>query len=85
MKNQYISKQTLVSKHHKTKKVMDLFLNDWYNKVDSNMNYRMYKHKFEFERYLIILPSNLLHYFSSFRTRNHRLEVETELDWHKKI
>ena len=37
----------------------------------------MFKHKFEFERYLTILPSNLLHYFSSFRTRNHRLEVET--------
>ena len=36
----------------------------------------MFKHKFEFERYLTILPSNLLHYFSSFRTRNHRLEVE---------
>ena len=37
----------------------------------------MFKHKFEFERYLTILPSNLLHYFSSFRTRKHRLEVET--------
>ena len=58
-------------------KYIDLFLNDWYNKVGSNMNYRMFKHKFEFEHYLTILPSNLLHYFSSFRTRNHRLEVET--------
>ena len=58
-------------------KYIDLFLNDWYNKVGSNINYRMFKHKFEFESYLTILPSNLLHYFSSFRTRNHRLEVET--------
>ena len=49
-------------------KYKDLFLTDWYNKVDSNLNYRTFKHKFEFENYLVILPRNFLYYFTSFRT-----------------
>ena len=58
-------------------KYIDAFLNDWYNDVASDTNYRLFKHKFEFERYLITLPPNLLYYLTSFRTRNHRLAVET--------
>ena len=49
-------------------KYKDLFLTDWYNKVDSNLNYRTFKHKFEFENFLVILPRNFLYYFTSFRT-----------------
>ena len=55
----------------------DPFLSDWYSKIDSNLNYRIFKHKFEFEEYLAILPRNLLYYFTSFRTRNHKLAIET--------
>ena len=58
-------------------KVYDVFITDWHQNVESNVNYRIFKHKFEFERYLINIPNNLLYYFISIRTQNHRLPVET--------
>ena len=58
-------------------KLRDLFLTEWYHNVESNVNYRIFKHTFVLEPYLSIIPKNLLHYFVSFRTRNHRLPVET--------
>ena len=58
-------------------KYIDLFLNDWYSKVNSDVNYKIFKHTFEFENYLVILPKKFLYYLISFRTRNHRLAIET--------
>ena len=43
----------------------------------SDINYRIFKHKFEFENYLIKLTQNLKYYFISYRTRNHKLPIET--------
>ena len=57
-------------------RLMDLFLGDWYNSVQSNLNYRIFKHNFEFETYLSIVPQNWLYFLISFRTRNHRLLAE---------
>ena len=62
-------------------KMCDIFLSDWYQKVDKNSNYRLFKHTFEFETYLTKLPSQYMRYFVSFRTRNHKLPVETGR-WH---
>ena len=62
--------------------VYDVFITDWHQNVESNVNYRIFKHKFEFERYLINIPNNVLYYFISIRTRNHRLPVET-VRWSK--
>ena len=64
----------MVIKCNKTKIYRSI--SDWYNKVDSNLDYRTFKHKFEFEKYLVILPRNFLYYFTSFKTRNHKLVVE---------
>lgn len=58
-------------------KLRDLFLVEWYQNIESNVNYRIFKHTFIFESYLTSIPRNLLYYFTSFRTRNHRLPVET--------
>ena len=58
-------------------KYSDILLNDWYSKVGSDTNYRIFKHKCELETYLMQLPQNLKYYFTSYRTRNHRLPIET--------
>ena len=58
-------------------KSKDTFLNEWYADVESDTNYRIFKHKFEFEPYLTQVSNNLKFYFTSYRTRNHRLPIET--------
>ena len=58
-------------------KFTDTFLNDWCSKVESDTNYRLFKHKFELETYITQLPKPLNYYFTSYRTRNHRLPIET--------
>ena len=60
-------------------KYIDLFLNDWYSKVNSDVNYKIFKHKFEFENYLVRLPKKFLYYLISFRTRNHRCHRNWEM------
>ena len=58
----------------------DSFLSEWYQKVDSDLkflNCRLFKHRFEFGQYLLLIPEQYRWYFISFRTRNHRLPVET--------
>ena len=63
-------------------KLKDIFLNEWYKKVENDTNYKIFKHKFEFEYHLTSELSNqCLHALISFRTRNHRLPVETGR-WH---
>ena len=42
-----------------------MFLSEWYQKVDTDLNYRLFKHKFEFEQYLLNIPEQFLLYFIS--------------------
>ena len=61
-------------------KLVDLFLNDWQSQIENNTscyNYRLFKTKFCFEKYLVNVPANFRKYLVKFRTRNHMLPVET--------
>jgi hypothetical protein len=60
-------------------KLTDLFLNEWFSMIENSSkcrNYKLFKHKFEPEKYLINTPQKYLHYIVKFRTRNHRLPIE---------
>ena len=72
----------MANKNSKTKIKRYFSLNEWYNKVENDTNYKIFKLKFEFEYHLTSELSNqCLHALISFRTRNHRLPVETGR-WH---
>ena len=61
-------------------KLKDLFLNSWYNTIETNdayLTYKLFKKKFGFERYLIDIPHHLMKYLLRFRTNNHRLPIES--------
>ena len=61
-------------------KLTDLFLNEWYSSVDNSSkcsDYKLFKQSFGFEKYLINTPKKYLRHVIRFRTRNHRLPVET--------
>ena len=61
-------------------KLSDLFLNEWYSDIEKSskcINYRLFKHNFCFETYLVKTPSKFLQYMIKFRTRNNKLPVET--------
>ena len=58
----------------------DLFLNEWKSQVEFNSScyiYQLFKQKFGFEEYLINAPAKFRKYLIKFRTRNHRLPIET--------
>ena len=60
-------------------KLKDIFLNDWYSSVENSSNstfYRIFK-TFELEKYLYTTPRSLLSFLIRFRTRNHKLPIET--------
>ena len=66
-------------------KLTDLFLNDWYSSIQTSnkcLTYRMFKNSFNFEDYLIKLPSYCVNQLIKFRTRNHQMPVEKG-DWTK--
>ena len=61
-------------------KLKDLFLNEWYNLIETSsscITYRLFKNRFGFENYLINTPTNLLTHMIRFRTLNHRLPINT--------
>lgn len=61
-------------------KLQDLFLNNWYHLVENSSNstfYRVFKKSFGIESYLSELQPSLLYDLIKFRTRNHRLPIET--------
>ena len=45
------------------------------------LNYRIFKHELQIEKYLSILPSDLAIAFCCFRTLNHRLPIEQGRFW----
>lgn len=61
-------------------KLKDVFIQNWSSKVfagsESNI-YRIFKQNFEQSTYISILPTQMCKLFMAFRTRNHRLPVET--------
>jgi hypothetical protein len=61
-------------------KLKDLFINDWASLIDQTnkcSTYKIFKHNFGIEKYLSDTPKSYLFYIIRFRTRNHRLPVET--------
>ena len=66
-------------------KLSDIFINQWYSGLENTSNcknYCIFKRKFEIEKYLSETPSKYLKYMIKFRTRNHKLPVETG-NWHR--
>ena len=59
------------------RKLTDIYLGEWYQDVDSNKNYRLFKTSLQLEPYLLKSPVKQLKYIISYRTRNHRLPIET--------
>ena len=58
---------------------MDQFIQEWQSRVAENSvcsNYRLFKKKFSFEKYLTCLPSILRQRVLKFRISNHRLPVQ---------
>lgn len=61
-------------------KAKDLYINEWYNTINESsscVNYRLFKEKFNLENYLLKLPLTFRRTLCLFRTRNHRLPIET--------
>ena len=61
-------------------RLSDLFINEWRIQCDTNTSctfYRMFKTNFGFETYLTSIPYKHRKFLLNFRTRNHRLPIET--------
>lgn len=58
-------------------KLSDVFIGEWYQCVENDNNYKLFKASFGFENYLTKLPSKSLYHLIKFRTRNHKLPIET--------
>ena len=61
-------------------KLSDLFITEWHSLLNTSSkccNYKMFKEIFGFEEYLVKTLSKFLKFIIKFRTRNHRLPVET--------
>lgn len=62
------------------RKLQNLFLSNWYSLVEDSPNstfYKAFKRSFSREPYLSYSQNSLIFNFAKFRTRNHRLPVET--------
>ena len=58
----------------------DIFIQEWNETMFNNskcITYRAFKDKFQFENYLVKLPTKLRILFCRFRVSNHKLPVET--------
>ncbi|MEW8544526.1 MAG: hypothetical protein AB2693_13435, partial [Candidatus Thiodiazotropha sp.] len=58
-------------------KLKDQYIQKWYALTNNNTNYRLFKDEFKLSGYFNILPDKTCRNFLAFRTRNHRLPVET--------
>lgn len=61
-------------------KLKDQFLQQWnslINSSSSGINYRIFKTKFELNNYFCLLNNKQCRLLTAFRTRNHRLPIET--------
>ena len=63
-------------------RLMDQFIQEWQSRVAENSvcsNYRLFKKKFCFEKYLTYLASILRQRVLKFRLSNHRLPIQQRL------
>lgn len=61
-------------------KLNDVFIQNWTSQIQctsENNIYKVFKTSFEQSKYISILPTALCKLFMRFRTRNHRLPIET--------
>ena len=61
-------------------KIRDQYLQTWSSLVDqasSGKNYRLFKGTFQMNRYFSFLPTKYCRILTAYRTRNHRLPIET--------
>lgn len=61
-------------------KSLDLYIQKWFSTIENTSNsntYKLFKTKFERSHYINLLPRTLCLKYIRFRTRNHRLPVET--------
>ena len=61
-------------------KLKDLFINEWYSTIETARcctTYRLFKDKFEFEKYLITTPHKYLRFVIKFRTGNTKIPIIT--------
>ena len=62
------------------RKLHDQYLQTWSSLVDqasSGKNYRLFKESFKMNKYFSFLPAKYCRILTAFRTRNHRLTIET--------
>ena len=60
-------------------RLKDVYVQKWLRLLDvsSISNFRLFKTNFERSKFLKILPENMAKSFLKFRTRNHKLPIET--------
>lgn len=61
-------------------KLRDQYIQNWNSLVEkssSGLNYRIFKNTFEMNYYFSFLPNKYCQLLTAFRTRNHRLPIET--------
>lgn len=58
-------------------KLIDIYISEWRASVYNDNTYRLYKDSIMFEDYLKLLNENEYKYIIAFRTRNHKLPIET--------
>ena len=62
-----------------SQRIKDQFIQQWYRDINQNelyYNYRMYKNKFELEKYLVELPFDSARFLLKFRVLNHKLPIQ---------
>ena len=60
-------------------RLFDQYVQEWFEEINNNelyYNYRMFKTEFCFEKYLNILPANLVSFLVKYRTLNHRMPIQ---------
>ena len=72
-------------KNNVKQKLSDLFINEWFANIETSSNsvfYRIFKKEFGLAKYLSGVQNKRLFSFIKFRTRNHRMPIETG-NWHR--
>lgn len=62
------------------RKLKDQYIQNWTATLEvssSSKNFRLFKHDFTCSHYINVLPDNLIRTFLAFRSRNHKLPIET--------
>lgn len=58
-------------------KLKDLYLQKWRESVNNDTNYRLFKDTIILEKYMLILSTSEFKSILAYRTRNHKLPIET--------